>query len=194
MIGCIVMAAGLGERFPSGNKLATPLNGKTVLQRTLDALPTEALETVAVIRDSALCPICEKAGVRPVQYSGGPRGETIRAGLTALGLMDGYLFVNGDQPLLRRTSMIAMLECFHQNPEAIFRLAFGETQGNPVLFPSGAREMLLGLTASQTGRDVIRSGLWPVIPVQAEFEWELWDMDTPEDFSTMLKIIHQMEG
>ena len=52
-VGCVVMAAGNAERFGE-NKLAAVVDGKTMVERALDAVPEEKLSAV-----------CAKAGVEP---------------------------------------------------------------------------------------------------------------------------------
>ena len=47
-IGCVVMAAGNARRFGE-NKLAAVFQGKSLLQRALEAVPSEKLGPVAVV-------------------------------------------------------------------------------------------------------------------------------------------------
>ena len=47
-LGCVVMAAGNARRFGE-NKLAARFRGKSLIQRTLEAVPDEVFDTVAVV-------------------------------------------------------------------------------------------------------------------------------------------------
>ena len=51
-IGCIVMAAGLASRY-GANKLLETLDGRTLIERTLDTVPLEAFAAAAVVAPAA---------------------------------------------------------------------------------------------------------------------------------------------
>ena len=47
-LGCVVLAAGSARRF-GGNKLTAALSGKSLIQRALEAVPTEVVDAAAVV-------------------------------------------------------------------------------------------------------------------------------------------------
>ena len=179
-IGCIVLAAGKSSRF-GGNKLQADLNGIPILVRTLRALPTERFDCIAcVCASEVIAHLAETCGVPAKRYEGGSLSESIRTGLAEMPRVDGWMFVNGDQPLLKRDSLIRMLDAFAAHPDAVIRLSFGDVQASPSIFPASARDALTALTGESGGMRAAKALRLESIPVSAESEAELWDIDDEE--------------
>ena len=180
-IGCVVLAAGRSRRF-GDNKLLQPLGDRTVLAHVLSALPRERLERIAVVASSPEVEgMCVKEKIPCLRYPGGAQSESIRLGIGLMDGLDGCLFVMGDQPLCTRKSMERMIDAFWRCPEAVIRLAWGSTLCSPVLFPQECFSALKGLTGERGGMSALKGRAARVLPVQAEDEAELWDVDTRED-------------
>ena len=180
-LGCVVLAAGRSRRFGE-NKLLQPLGGRPVLAHALSALPRERFERVVVVTSSReVEELCHERGFSCLRYPGGPQSESIRLGIGDMREMDGCLFVMGDQPLCTRESMENMVDAFLYHPEAVIRLAWGNTSCSPVLFPQKYFASLEGLRGEQGGMWVVGSMKAKVILVQAKDEGELWDIDTRQD-------------
>ena len=64
-IGCVVMAAGNGQRFGE-NKLAATLNGKPLIRYALEAVPAE-LEAVVVTQYEEVAALAEEFGFRCIR-------------------------------------------------------------------------------------------------------------------------------
>lgn len=176
-IGCIVLAAGRSTRFGE-NKLIKDLCGAPVLAWTLRALPLDRLDACVCVCASAEAErISLDCGVPVRRYAGGTLSDSIREGLAALPKCDGILFVNGDQPLLTRESLIRLIEALAAEPDAVCRLACGETMASPALFPASLRSALEDLRGERGGMSAATSAR--VLPVQAVSPEELWDTDDP---------------
>lgn len=172
-LGCVVLAAGRGERF-GGQKLLAPLKGAPLLARTLDSVPRGLFARVrAVVSDRRVAQLCAARGVETVSYPGGPQSESVRRGLAAMEGLDGCLFLPGDQPLCR--SFGAVVGAF--DPQLPVRLAHGGQPGSPVLFPAAWFPQLSALTGDRGGSSLLRNT--PVRLVEGEAR-ELLDADTPE--------------
>ena len=153
-----------------------------MLAHVLSALPRERLERIAVVASSSeVEELCKEQGFVCLRYPGGPQSESIRLGLRVMEGLDGCLFVMGDQPLCTRKSMEKLLDAFSCHPGAVVRLAWGNTSCSPVLFPKRYFSALKDLTGEQGGMSALKGLEAEVIPVQAEDEAELWDVDTRED-------------
>ena len=165
-----------------------PLAGTPVLERTLAALPADLLDVVVVTRWDAVEELCQRLGVRCVRAEGPLKSDTMRAGLEALGHRAGCLFVTGDQPLLGEKSVRAMVTALTHEPTAIVRLAWHGRPANPVLWPNDTLGALAQLE-SDTGGRVLLDGHAElegrVRLVEAADEWELADVDTPEDLARL---------
>lgn len=178
MLGCVVLAAGQGRRF-GDNKLLQMLGDRPVLGHVLAALPRERFSKLVVVASSqGVEELCREQGLTCLCYPGGPQSESIRRGVEVMEGMDSCLFVMGDQPLCTRQSMETILDAFLAHPEAVVRLAWGETTCSPVLFPKEYFPNLRSLTGEQGGMAALKGLEVPIRLVQAKNEAELWDVDT----------------
>lgn len=177
-LGCVVLAAGQGRRF-GDNKLLQSLGDRPVLGHVLSALPRERFAKVVVVASSqGVEELCSQQNLTCLRYPGGPQSESIRRGIEAMEGMDGCLFAMGDQPLCTRQSMEKLVDVFLNCPEAVVRLAWGETSCSPVLFPKRYFPNLRALTGEQGGMSALRGLDAEIRLVQAADEAELWDVDT----------------
>ena len=180
-LGCVVMAAGNARRF-GDNKLAAQLGGRSLIRRTLEAVPADLFDAVAVVtqypevmdlaedfRFSAVCNRHPDYGI----------SHTIALGLTALGDCGGAMFLVSDQPLLKRESVAALARFWRERPDKLAALAHGGVRGNPCVFPARFFPELLDLTEDHGGNTVIRrhQGDLRLLEVPEE---ELTDVDTPQ--------------
>lgn len=180
-IGCVVMAAGNARRF-GANKLAAQLQGRSLIQRTLEAIPAECLETVVVVTQYPDIMRLAKEFHFAAIHNDHPElgiSHTIQLGLTELRDCDGVLFSVSDQPFLQRESIVELIRLWTQQPTRIAGMACGGIRGNPCLFPARFFPELMALEGDRGGGAVIRQHeedliLWEV-PQQ-----ELSDVDTQE--------------
>ena len=187
-ICCIIMASGLSERYGK-NKLLEKLDGREVILRTADSLAEAGFIPVTVTRSAEIKVLTDREGIACVLHDGPKKSDTMHAGIRHFGPnAAGYLFMPGDQPLVRPDSLRRMAERFLRCPERAVRLGFGNTSGSPVLFPASCREDLLAYEGDRGGMEVIRREQIPCDTVQAEDEWELWDVDTPEKMEKVREI------
>ena len=136
-VGCVLMASGRSTRFGS-NKLLADLGGQPLLCRAFAASDTPLLAArVVVTRSPEVKALCEKAQIPVVLHALPGRNDTVRLGLDALLAahpeLIGCMFLPGDQPLLRRESIEALVRAFSasracgqtqkETEREIFRLA-----------------------------------------------------------------------
>ena len=186
--GCVIMASGLGKRFGS-NKLMADFDGKPMIERALIATDGIFSERVVVTRSEEVALYCEKRGVRVILHSLPNRNDTVRLGLLAMAETDGCLFCPGDQPLLSRKTVAALALAARNDKTGIFRPAYGETEGAPVLFPRSVYGELLKLPEGKGGGAVIKKHPDLLCRITAENPYELMDADTPEQLASLLSQI-----
>ena len=190
-LGCVVLAAGQGRRF-GDNKLLQTLGDRPVLEHVLLALPRERFARIVVVASSqGVEELCLRQGLSCLRYSGGPQSESIRLGIGTMDEMDGCLFVMGDQPLCTRKSIEKLTDVFLAHPEAVVRLAWGETPCSPVLFPKKYFQNLRALTGEQGGMSALRGLGAEIHLVQAAEEAELWDVDTRAQLEQIQAYLNQ---
>lgn len=183
------MAAGLSDRF-GGDKLAAVFRGQTLLERALEAVPSERLAAVcAVVRDGAGEALARRFGFSAVRNEHPERGAgcSVRLGTEALREKCGaILFMAADQPLLRRKTVEALIGFYLENPGFIAALAHDGVRGNPCIFPAEFFSELCDLQGDVGGSAVIRRHPDRIVLLETDAA-ELADVDTPEDLKQLLK-------
>lgn len=137
----LVLASGRGERFRASggaqHKLAAPLGGKPVLDRTLDA-----------VRASGLPWHLEDAG-----HPG--MGDSIAAAVRATADAAGWLVLPADLPLVRPDTLRRVADAL-AGATAVQPHHEGR-RGHPVAFDAGARDALLTLTGERGAAPVLQA-------------------------------------
>ena len=200
-VGCVIMASGLSRRFGS-NKLLADFCGEPVLCRAFSATDTPQLAArIVVTRSAEVQSLCRQHEVPVLLHSLPGRNDTVRLGLTALleqvpGLF-GCMFLPGDQPLLCRETVEAMigisgwdhetrLERQKETEREIFRLGHrfkndpDPLVGSPVLFERGYFSELCALPEGKGGNVLLKKYPEHVHTVYIADRNELADADTPE--------------
>lgn len=181
--GCVVMASGLGKRF-GGNKLMADFRGAPMVQRILSV--TEALpHRVVVTRHADVVQYCENHSVPVVLHSLPYRSDTVRLGLEALKSVEWCMFCPADQPLLTADTVNALALCAANEPGMIWRTAFQDEPGAPIVFPRSLFPELLTLPQGKGGGFLAKKYPEQVRILPVRDKYELKDADTPADFSAL---------
>lgn len=178
-IGCVVMAAGNARRFGE-NKLAAQLRGRSLILRTLEAVPAECFDTVVVVTQyPEIMRLAKEFHFAAIHNEHPEYGisHTIELGLTGLRDCDGVLFSVSDQPLLRRETVAQLVELWKKQPEKIAALGHDGVRGNPCLFPARFFPELLELAEDRGGNAVIRRHEEALVLLETDAA-ELADVDT----------------
>jgi len=193
-IGAVVLAAGASRRFGEENKLLATIDGRSLLERVIEALAgggvaqtvvvtgwdREAVEGVVAKRDVHLAHNAAwEAGM----------GGSIGVGIAASGpAIAGALVVPGDMPLLTTGVVAALLAAFEQcgRDRVVYPVTTSGAQRNPVLWPrrffadlqalppaAGAKALLAQLPASDR------------VALPVDDEGAFFDIDTPTDLAAV---------
>ena len=185
--GCVIMASGLGKRF-GGNKLMADFDGIPLIARALSATDGIFARRVVVTRHGDVADLCRNMDVDVILHDRPFRSDTVRLGIEAVNDMDGCLFCPGDQPLLRRETVMALSLSFANDRESIWRTCHEEQMGSPVLFPRWAFGSLKSLPEGKGGGYVAAQHPDRVKTIPVSDGWELMDADTREQFGELLEI------
>lgn len=180
-IGCLVMAAGSAARF-RGNKLAAEFEGKPLIRRALEAVPKEMCSAVTVVTQyPEVAELSEKFGFFHINNERPEDGvsRTIALGTQAMRDCDAIIYMVSDQPLLARSSVERVIECWKAHPDKIVGAAHDGKRGNPCIFPREFFGELLALEGDHGGNAVIRGHPERLLTVEVG-KAELTDVDTPE--------------
>ena len=189
-IGCVIMASGMARRFGS-NKLLHDFHGDPMMVRILrSTAETDILHRLVVTRHREVEEICREEQVPCLLHDLPRRSDTVRLGVESLLKtapdLDGILFAASDQPCLTAPSIQNLCDAFAQDPGFIYRLCWGGTMGNPVIFPRSTFGALLNLPEGKGGGAIIKAHPELVRTVSALDEKELIDCDTPEILQSLL--------
>lgn len=192
-IGCIVMASGISKRFGS-NKLIAQLNGKPLIEYSVSiANMNEFCESVLVTRSNEIALACKD--LIPVLTHDYPlKADAICLGIEKLlesnNNLDGMIFLQADQPLIKETTIKKLCETFRKSPNSICRVCFGKIIGTPVIFPKILFDELKNIKDGNGGVSIINRHIDLVTNVDAYEQIELLDIDTPDDLLTAEKYIN----
>ena len=178
-MGCVIMASGLGKRF-GGNKLMVSFGGQPMIARILAATDDIFDRRVVVTRHEAVAAYCRAHNVEVVLHNLPNRNDTVRLGLEAVGEVDGCMFCPGDQPLLKKETIEALINGWKRESDCIWRPSFEDQPGAPVLFPKWAFSELLTLPEGKGGGFLARKYPERVRLHPVRDPYELMDVDTRE--------------
>lgn len=166
-ITVIVLASGRSERFRAsggqGSKLDAQLGGRTVLERTVDA-----------VKASGLAWHVERAG-----HAG--MGDSIAAAVRGHAGASGWLILPGDLPLIQPGTLreVARLLARHTAVQPLYQ----GKRGHPVGFSAHFRDALLALQGPQGAAKLL--GAAPDIArIEVDDVGTVTDIDTVEDLES----------
>ena len=188
-VGCVVMAAGNARRF-GDNKLAAKVDGKTLIERTLDAVPSAQFSRVVVVTQyDEIEALARSRGFDVIrnQHPDWGISHTISLGTRELqNECDAICYMVSDQPLLKRESIAGAVDFFRENSDHIVGLAHDGTRGNPCIFPREFFPELLALREDRGGNTVIRAHEDKLLLYEVDKQ-ELTDVDTPQALEDLMK-------
>ena len=180
-------------------KLFLPVRGKPVLQWVLEsALAADLDEIICVARD--LGPVRRQITVSDerlfwlLNYAA-DRGQStsVIAGLWAANPeSEGVMFLVGDQPLISKDLLNALIERFEDSSDLIVAPKFNGEARNPVLFRRRLFPELLKLTGDRGGRALLEKHRKKTALVEWPDELPFLDIDLPEDYERLKGMTPQL--
>ena len=186
-ISCVIMASGMGKRF-GGNKLMADFNGKPMILRAIDATDGIFKKRVVVTRHEEVARLCRECGAESVLHSYPYRSDTVRLGVEAVVGAESCMFCSGDQPLLRKDTVMSLALAAKNSREDIWRASYEGAPGSPVVFPKWTFSELLSLPSGKGGGFVAKKYPECVRLIGTRDEYELMDADTPAELELLQKI------
>jgi molybdenum cofactor cytidylyltransferase len=188
-VSTILLGAGESKRM-GRDKLMLPWGKKTVLDHCLEVLlRSETREVVVVVRSRSeefeeridTYPAFMRKKIKVVVNSDYPGGmsSSIRKGLKSIHpKSEGVLIALGDQPLLKTTTVNALIHAFLHGKGKIAIPFYHNARGNPVLFGRGYIRSLMRLRGDTGGRSIIETHAEEVVRVRTRSEAVIRDIDT----------------
>ena len=196
------MASGLSQRFGS-NKLLVQFKGKSLIEAILDKTESlcdaqaagtmEATEPfinkrLVLTRTKEVQDFCTARDVDVIFHELPNRNDAVKLGMERMMDCDAVIFCTCDQPLLKAESIKKIIQEFSQKGSGIYRLAFSDEVGNPILFSKEYFDELCKLPSKKGGAYLAAAHPENVALVMANDKWELFDVDTPEDLILLNKV------
>jgi len=172
-------------------KQLLPLEGKTVIARSLETLLAGGVEEIIVVAGPAGDAVAHAAKEYPVRVvrTSDPDGDmanSIRTGRDALSARaDCVVIALCDYPLVTPQTIAELIAAHGREREKIWIPLHAGRKGHPLLLP---RPLLDELNELPTLRDLVRSDLDRVRLLEVADPGVLLDMDTPEDYRQIVEL------
>ncbi|HKF57318.1 MAG TPA: nucleotidyltransferase family protein [Blastocatellia bacterium] len=194
MISAIVPAAGMSTRMGSQNKLLLPINGKTLIERTVDTLIGSNIdETIVVVGHQGELVKAALTGkdiviVENPNYKEG-MASSIRAGVAAATPGAGALLIClADQPLLEPADLnritSAMVDAKACGKSIVVPFFKGQ-RGNPVILDAIYRNAMIDVVGDIGCKKIIKQHPDEVYAVEMETDHVVRDIDTIEEYRNL---------
>ena len=182
-ISAVLLGAGESKRM-GVDKLSLPWGRKTMLEHCFETLlrsQVQELVVVLSIRNKGIRNLFQGRKVRIVVNPLSKMGmsASIRRGLQEIHPhCHGILIALGDQPLLKTSTINALIRTFDQGKGGIIVPSFRGRRGHPVIFQRRFKKELLNLKGDAGGRSIIESHLEDVRVVPVKSIGVVKDVDT----------------
>ena len=196
MISAVVLAAGASTRMGQA-KAALPLGhtGETVVSRVVRTLLEAGAPEVMVVAGAhidAVRPAMppHEPRARIVEHTGWERGQlsSLVAGLDAIDtpLVEAALVTLVDVPLVRASTVAAVIETWRRTRAPIVRPANGDRHGHPVIFDRSVFADLRAADPNTGAKAVFTIHRDHIVNVEVSDAGAFEDIDTPADYSRLL--------
>ncbi len=187
-ITAIILAAGLSRRMHDGNKLLVDFKGQALLTHVVDALLESSLSDILVVTGHQADAIRQKLAGTELRFVHNPDYEkglstSLRCGIEAApATAKGAVVCLGDMPLLKSTTINALLHAFEQqHSEKICMPVHQHKRGNPVLWPRRFFSSISQSSGDAGARWLIKNHPESVHEVAVNDMGIFRDIDTLED-------------
>lgn len=191
-VSAILLAAGESRRMGQLNKLALPVDGVPLLQRTVQTLLQARLcELVVVVGHEQQSARLLLAGM-PVHIVSNERyreGQmtSVYRGMEALQEpCDGVMVCLSDQPLLGPTDINTLVDTFFYKPPcSVLVPTYRGQRGNPIILASQYRSDILKGERNLGCKRFIEKNPDLVTTVEFDNDHVVFDLDTPDDYAKL---------
>ncbi len=171
-------------------KQLLPLDGQTVIARSLETLFAGGIEEVIVVVGPNGGQVARAVRNYPVQVrqNSDPEGDmavSVCTGREALSeAVTAVVVALCDYPLVKGTTINALIEAHRRYPQRVVIPSHNGRRGHPALFP---RQLLEALRPPLTLRDLLHRYRGRIEHLTVPDPGVLIDMDTPDDYRRVLE-------
>jgi molybdenum cofactor cytidylyltransferase len=192
-ISAILLGAGESKRMGI-DKLSIPWGKKTVFEHSLDALLRSKVKEVIVVLSGWTKTKVDHIKDKKMRIVINPHykkgmSTSIRKGIQAIDPGNqGILIALGDQPLIKKRTVNALINAFEKRKRGIIIPSFKGVKGHPVIFHRKYKKELLQLKGDVGGKSIIERHPEDVGMVQVKSEGVVRDIDTWKDYTPTLSL------
>ena len=191
-IAGILLAAGVASRMGKP-KLLLPWKGEALIHRAARVAVESGLEPVVIVTGAGAEGIAAALQDLPVQLIHNPNWQegqstSVRAGVEALPAdCQAVVFLLGDQPFVGADLIQNLVDTYLKDRPTILAPHVNGKRVNPVIFDRMVFAHLLKLEGDAGARSIF--GTFPPAAMPWPDEKVLLDIDTPEDYERLSKLI-----
>lgn len=196
MISGIVLAAGASSRMGQA-KAALPLGqtGETVVSRVVRTVLDGGVPRVVVVAGAHIDAVraampAHESRARVVEHPGWEQGQlsSLLAGLAAVDdpLLEAVLVTLVDVPLVRPSTVAAVIGAWRRTRAPIVRPADGPRHGHPVIFDRSVFRDLQAADPAAGAKAVFAMHRDRIVNVDVDDAGAFEDIDTPRDYRRVL--------
>jgi CTP:molybdopterin cytidylyltransferase MocA len=196
MLVAIILAAGDSTRMGRPKALLTDPDGRPFAARVVRTFAEAGISDIFVVtgRDHAAVAEALAADRSPVGAALVNNPDPSRGQLSSLltGLeaavarrADAVLVTLVDVPMVRASTIRAVVDAWADCRAPIVRPAIGDRHGHPVLFDRAVFDELFRAPLAEGAKSVMRAHAGDVLNVPVEDEGCLADVDTPDDYDAL---------
>jgi molybdenum cofactor cytidylyltransferase len=191
----LILAAGLSSRMGK-LKALLPLGGETIIERLIASFYENRVEIYVVTghRGQEIAEMLRDYDVTFVENPDYASGmfSSVKAGVRALRTATQAFFVMPvDIPLIKKSSVESLIDAYHQHSGKIIYPVFEGKRGHPPLLPVNLATVISNWSSDGNLRDVLNSQPGLAFEVDVNDRGVLLDIDTTEDYQSLLKSIKQ---
>ena len=183
----VVLAAGSARRM-NGNKLLLDIGGRPLVRFAVEeAVAANLAEVLVIVSEPNAHVIGEALADIPAKIVTNPRaaegmGTSVACAASSISAdASALLLMQGDQPLVARTMLRRLIECWETESPPFVASRYDELVTTPVLFDRSVFKELAALDGDRGARTLLdkhkKKGKTVGFPT-----WRGADVDTPEDY------------
>ncbi len=187
----IILAAGQGARFGGDKLLATLPSGERVIESVINHVEAIFDRFVCMIRpdDFQLQRYLSTRNTPwvSVEYAAMGMSQSIVSGIELFPKASGWLFVLGDMPYVKSTTLQALQNVINceSGSDVIAIPQCANKAGNPVGFSQSFKSELQQLGGDSGARSIVKRHPQSQVMVEVDDSGIFLDIDTPDDLSKL---------
>lgn len=190
-INGLILASGYSKRYGKTNKLLERYKDHTIIESVIDTVVKSELfsKVIVITQYETVEKLCyqQKEWAEIIEVINNPSPEegiskSIRLGVMASKDVDGYMFLQGDQPLISVETLSMLVSAFKEETSRIIVPVYGDAYGSPKIFSKDFRDDLSQLHGDVGGKQLIEGHKNKVVEVVIERPYENVDIDSKKDY------------